>query len=287
MGILIDRGTRILVQGLTGRQGNFQAERMQAYGAKIVAGVTPGKGGTQSLGVDVFDSVAEAVATEEVDATIIFVPAPFAADAMLEAASAKVPLIVCITEHVPVHDMIRVREYVKMQGCRLLGPNCPGLITPGESKIGIMPNHVFQPGGTGIVSRSGTLTYEVAFALTNSGIGQSTVVGIGGDPIKGLDFVDILELFNSDPETKNIVMIGEIGGTDEQRAAEYAREHVKKPLFGLVAGVTAPPGRRMGHAGAIVSGGAATSAAAKIDVLKECGFLVAVHPEQIAELLTA
>ncbi len=285
MSILIDMSTRILVQGLTGRQGNFQAQRMQAYGAQIVAGVTPGKGGTRSLGVEVHDTVAEAMATGSIDATIIFVPAPFATDAMIEAASAKVPLIVCITEHVPVHDMIKVREYVRIQGCQLLGPNCPGLISPGKSKLGIMPNHVFQRGTTGIVSRSGTLTYEVAFALSHKGIGQSTVVGIGGDPVKGLDFVDILQLFDADPGTENIVMIGEIGGTDEQKAARYVQEHVTKPVIGLVAGVSAPPGRRMGHAGAIVSGGSDTSAAAKIETLKACGLIVADHPEQIADLI--
>ncbi len=287
MSILIDKCTRILVQGLTGHQGNFQAQRMQAYGARIVAGVTPGKGGTQSLGVAVYDTVAEAVAAESIDATIVFVPAPFAADAMLEAAAVAVPLIVCITEHVPVHDMIKVREYVRMQGCQLLGPNCPGLISPDKSKIGIMPNHVFQRGATGIVSRSGTLTYEVAFALSRKGIGQSTVIGIGGDPVKGLNFIDILRLFEADPETENIVMIGEIGGTDEQRAAQYVQAHVSKPVIGLVAGVSAPPGRRMGHAGAIVSGGADTSAAAKIEALRACGLRVADHPEQIADLVPA
>ncbi len=287
MSILIDEHTRILVQGLTGRQGNFQARRMQAYGARIVSGVTPGKGGTRSLGVAVYDTVAEAVAADPIDATIIFVPAPFAADAMIEAAAAEIPLIVCITEHVPVHDMIEVREYVRIQGCRLLGPNCPGLISPGKSKIGIMPNHVFQRGTTGIVSRSGTLTYEVAFALSHKGIGQSTVIGIGGDPVKGLDFVDVLQLFEADPETENIVLIGEIGGTDEQRAARYVQEYVRKPVIGLVAGVSAPPGRRMGHAGAIVSGGSDTSAAAKIEALKACGLTVADHPEQIADLVPA
>ena len=285
MSILIDQSTRILVQGLTGRQGNFQAQRMQEYGTKIVAGVTPGKGGTQSLGVEIFDTVAEARGAFKIDATIILVPAKFATDAMMESAAAEVPLIVCITEHVPVHDMIMVREYVKLQGCQLLGPNCPGLISPGRTKIGIMPNHVFQRGTTGIVSRSGTLTYEVAFALSNKGIGQSTVVGIGGDPVKGLDFVDILKMFNKDPQTENIVLIGEIGGTDEQKAARYVQEHVNKPVFGLIAGISAPPGRRMGHAGAIVSGGADTSAAAKIKALKGCGFKVAAHPEQIADFI--
>lgn len=285
MSILIDHSTSILVQGLTGRQGNFQARRMQQYGAQIVAGVTPGKGGTQTLGVKVFDTVAEASADRQIDATMIMVPAQFAANAIMEAAAAEIPLIVCITEHVPVHDMIKVREYVKIQGCQLLGPNCPGLICPGQSKIGIMPNHVFKSGTTGIVSRSGTLTYEVAFALTNKGIGQSTVVGIGGDPVKGLDFVDILKMFNADPQTENIVLLGEIGGTDEQKAAQYVQEHVKKPVLGLIAGISAPPGRRMGHAGAIVSGGVDTSAAAKIEALEACGFKVAAHPEQIADLI--
>ncbi len=285
MSILIDKSTRVLVQGLTGRQGNFQAQRMQAYGTQIVAGVTPGKGGTRSLGVAIYDTVAEARTAEKIDATIIFVPAPFAADAMIEAAAAAVPLIVCITEHVPVHDMIKVREYVRLQGCQLLGPNCPGLISPGQSQIGIMPNHVFRKGTTGIVSRSGTLTYEVAFALSRKGLGQSTVIGIGGDPVKGLDFVDTLQLFDADPGTRHIVMIGEIGGMDEQKAARYVQEHVRKPVIGFVAGISAPPGRRMGHAGAIVSGGADTSAAAKIETLQACGLTVAEHPEQIADLI--
>ncbi len=285
MSILIDKSTRVLVQGLTGRQGNFQAQRMQAYGTQIVAGVTPGKGGTRSLGVEIYDTVAEARTAEKIDATIIFVPAPFAADAMIEAAAAEVPLIVCITEHVPVHDMIKVREYVRLQGCQLLGPNCPGLISPGQSQIGIMPNHVFRQGTTGIVSRSGTLTYEVAFALSRKGLGQSTVIGIGGDPVKGLDFVDTLQLFDADPGTRHIVMIGEIGGMDEQKAARYVQEHVRKPVIGFVAGISAPPGRRMGHAGAIVSGGADTSAAAKIETLQACGLTVAEHPEQIADLI--
>lgn len=285
MSILIDSCTRILVQGLTGRQGSFQARRMQEYGSAIVCGVTPGKGGTSFLDVPVYDTVAEAAEAHEIDATIIFVPAAYAADAILEAAAAAVPLIICITEHVPVHDMVKVREFVTSQGCQLLGPNCPGVISPGKSKIGIMPNHVFKQGKTGIVSRSGTLTYEVAFALSRRNKGQSTVVGIGGDPVKGLNFVDVLQLFNEDPQTEDIILIGEIGGIDEQRAAEFAQRSLNKPIYGLVAGVSAPPGRRMGHAGAIVSGGADTSAAAKIATLKKRGFIMADHPEHFADLI--
>ena len=287
MSVLIDETTRVLVQGITGRQGNFQAARMIEYGTQVVAGVTPGKGGSQSLGVPVFDTVAEAVAERPADATIIFVPAPFAPDAIAEAAEAGLGLICCITEHIPVHDMIRLREFVRVRGCRLLGPNCPGVISPGKSKIGIMPNHIFQPGPTGIVSRSGTLTYEVAFALSARGLGQSSVVGIGGDPVKGMDFVDVLAQFNADDETEDIIIIGEIGGTDEQQAAEYVRAHVRKPVFGFVAGLSAPPGKRMGHAGAIVSGGAGTSAAAKIDMFRAFGIEVADHPEQLAERVQA
>lgn len=287
MSILIDETTQVIVQGITGRQGHFQTSRMIEYGTRVVAGVTPGKGGTQALGVPVYDTVAEAAAAHRVDASIIFVPAPFAPDAAMEAADAGIPLICCITEHIPVHDMIRVREFIRLRGSRLLGPNCPGLISPGKSKIGIMPNHVFMPGTTGIVSRSGTLTYEVAFALTARGIGQSSVVGIGGDPIKGTDFVDILEEFRTDTETDSIVIIGEIGGSDEQRAAEYVRTCVDKPVFGFVAGLSAPPGKRMGHAGAIVSGGMGTSAADKIALFQAVGIQVAAHPEQIAEQLQA
>ncbi len=287
MSILIDEQTRIIVQAITGRQGNFHAARMIEYGTRVVGGVTPGKGGTCTLDVPVYDTVAEAVSAHQVDASIVFVPARFAAESILEAADAGVPLICCISEHVPVHDMIRVREYVRLRGCRLLGPNCPGIISPGKSKMGIMPNHLFRQGTTGIVSRSGTLTYEVAYALTTRGIGQSSVVGIGGDPINGTNFIEVLELFRDDPETANVIIIGEIGGTAEQEAAAYIQKHLGKPAFGFVAGLSAPEGKRMGHAGAIVSGGSGTSAADKIAMFREHGIQVADHPEQLAELVQA
>ena len=288
MSILIDAETRILVQGFTGRQGSFHAERMLEYGSKVVGGVTPGKGGREVLGLPVWNSVAEAVAEQDVDASIIFVPARFAADAIMEAADSGIPLVCCITEHIPVHDMIKVRAYVGMKGSRLLGANCPGVISPGKSKMGIMPNQLFQPGTTGIVSRSGTLTYEVADALSQLGVGQSSVVGIGGDPIQGTTFIDVLEMFAEDPETERVVMIGEIGGTAEQTAAEYLKaRHPDLPVFGFIAGVSAPPGKRMGHAGAIVSGGGGTSAADKINMFRSMGFPVADHAEQLAELVKA
>ncbi len=287
MSILIDEQTQIIVQAVTGRQGNFHAARMIEYGARVVGGVTPGKGGTCTLEVPVYDTVAEATAAHRVDASIIFVPARFAAEAIMEAADARVPLICCISEHIPVHDMIRVREYVRQRGCRLLGPNCPGVISPGKSKMGIMPNHLFQQGSTGIVSRSGTLTYEVAYALTTRGLGQSSVVGIGGDPINGTSFIDILAMFREDPETSQVIIIGEIGGMAEQEAATYVRDHMDMPVFGFVAGLSAPAGKRMGHAGAIVSGGVGTAAADKIAMFREYGIQVAEHPEQFAELVAA
>lgn len=285
MSILIDEQTQIIVQAITGRQGNFHAARMIEYGTRIVGGVTPGKGGTRTLDLPVYDTVAEATARHRVDASIIFVPARFAAASILEAADAGIPLICCISEHVPVHDMIRVREYVRSRGSRLLGPNCPGVISPGKSKMGIMPNHLFRRGTTGIVSRSGTLTYEVAYALTVRGLGQSSVVGIGGDPINGTNFVEVLEMFRDDPDTESIIIIGEIGGTAEQAAAAFVQEHLQIPAFGFVAGLSAPEGKRMGHAGAIVSGGTGTSAADKIAMFREHGIQVADHPEQLAEMV--
>lgn len=284
MSILINTDTRIIVQGITGREGQFHASQMLAYGSKVVAGMTPGKGGQTSLGVPVYNSVAQAVKETQADTSLIFVPAAGAADAMLEAADAGLKFVVCITENVPTLDMIMVADYFKRKGVRLLGPNCPGLISAGQCKVGIIPNHVATPGPVGIVSRSGTLTYEVMYALTQRGLGQSTAVGIGGDPVKGTNFIDVLTLFNEDPATKYIVMIGEIGGTDEERAAEYIAAHVKKPVIGFIAGQTAPPGRRMGHAGAIISGGEGR-AEDKIAAFKQAGIAVARHPDEVAELV--
>ena len=284
MSILVDKNTRLVVQGLTGREGMFHAEQMQAYGTNIVAGVTPGKGGQEILGVPIFNTVAEARAATGCNVSIIYVPARFAPDAILEAADAGVELVVCITEGVPTLDMISVRAHLDTLPTRLVGPNCPGVITPGEAKVGIMPGHIHKPGPVGIVSRSGTLTYEAVAALSGIGIGQSTVVGIGGDPIIGTKFVDVLELFQADPATKAIVMIGEIGGSDEEVAAEFIKNYVTKPVVSFIAGQTAPPGKRMGHAGAIISGGKGT-AADKIKALEAVGVPVAHHPGEIAELV--
>ncbi|MCX7851311.1 MAG: succinate--CoA ligase subunit alpha [Caldilineales bacterium] len=284
MSILVDRNTRLVVQGLTGREGMFHAAQMIEYGTNIVAGVTPGKGGQQVLGVPIFNTVAEARAATACNASIIYVPARFAPDAILEAADAGIELIVCITEGIPVLDMIAVRAHLERLPTRLIGPNCPGVITPGEAKVGIMPGRIHKPGPVGIVSRSGTLTYEAVAALSEMDIGQSTVVGIGGDPIIGSRFVDILALFQQDPATKAIVLIGEIGGNDEELAAEYIRWHVTKPVVAFIAGQTAPPGKRMGHAGAIISGGKGT-AADKIKALEAVGVPVAHHPGEIAELI--
>jgi succinyl-CoA synthetase alpha subunit len=284
MSILVDKNTRLVVQGLTGREGMFHAAQMIEYGTNIVAGVTPGKGGQEVLGVPIFNTVAEARAATAGNASIIYVPARFAPDAILEAADAGIELIVCITEGIPVLDMITVRAHLERFPTRLIGPNCPGVITPGEAKVGIMPGRIHKPGPVGIVSRSGTLTYEAVAALSEMGIGQSTVVGIGGDPIIGSRFVDILALFQDDPATKAIVLIGEIGGNDEEVAAEYIRQHVTKPVVAFIAGQTAPPGKRMGHAGAIISGGKGT-AADKIKALKAAGVPVAHHPGEIAELV--
>jgi succinyl-CoA synthetase alpha subunit len=284
MGILVDRSTRLLVQGITGREGQFHTHQMREYGTTIVAGVTPGRGGAQVDGVPVFNSVAEAVAATGANASIIYVPAPAAPDAIIEAADSQIPLIVCITEGIPVLDMVTVYHYVRQRGVRLIGPNCPGLITPGQAKVGIMPGHIHRPGPVGVVSRSGTLTYEIVYALSSRGIGQSTVVGIGGDPIIGTSFVEILDLFQNDPETQAIVLVGEIGGTDEEAAAAVIRERVTKPVVAFIAGQTAPPGRRMGHAGAIITGGVGT-AQSKIAALEAAGVRVARLPDEVADLV--
>ena len=284
MSILVNKDTRLLVQGMTGREGLFHTQQMLAYGTKVVAGVTPGKGGEWVEGVPVFDTVKAAADSTGANASIIFVPARFAPDAMYEAADAGLPLIVAISENVPVQDMMRVRSYLDQRGVRLVGPNCPGLLTPGEAKVGIIPGHIAQAGNVGIVSRSGTLTYEVINALTMHGMGQSSCVGIGGDPIKGLDFIDVLRLFNEDPHTDKVVMIGEIGGTDEEKAAEYIADHMTKPVAAFIAGQTAPPGKRMGHAGAIIEAGSGL-AADKIRALEAARVKVARHPEEIPDLL--
>ena len=261
MSVLINKDSLILCQGLTGRQGSFHAEQCIEYGTQIVAGVTPGRGGEEHLGVPVFDTVSEAATQTGATVSMLFVPAPFAADAILAAADGGIELIVCITEGIPVLDMVRVKAVLKDYDCRLIGPNCPGIITPGECKIGIMPGFIHQPGKVGIISRSGTLTYEAVYQTTCNGLGQTTCIGIGGDPVRGMNFIDCLELFEQDPATEGIIMVGEIGGTDEEAAARYIQEHVTKPVVAYIAGVTAPPGKRMGHAGAIISGGEGTAAA--------------------------
>lgn len=284
MSILVGNDTRLLVQGITGREGSFHTTQMVEYGTNVVAGVTPGKKGEQVAGVPVFDTVATAVAETGANTSIIYVPARFAPDAIYEAIDAGIELVICITEGVPVNDMVPVFHYVKASGARLIGPNCPGLITPGAAKVGIMPGFIHKPGTVGLVSRSGTLTYEVVDALTKAGMGQSTAVGIGGDPVIGTSFVDVLELFQNDPGTESIVMIGEIGGTDEEAAAEFIKAHVTKPVAGFIAGQTAPPGKRMGHAGAIISGGSGT-AAEKMAALSAAGVRVAVSPSQVPGLL--
>jgi succinyl-CoA synthetase alpha subunit len=283
--IYIDRLSRVLIQGITGRDGSFHARQMREYGTCVVAGVTPGKGGQRFDGeVPIFNTVADAVAETRANVSVIYVPPPFAADAMMEAAAAGIALIVCITEGVPVLDMTRVYPYVREHGARLIGPNCPGLITPGESKVGIIPGRICTPGSVGVVSRSGTLTYEVVDQLTRAGIGQSTCVGIGGDPINGTSFIDVLEAFEKDPGTKAIAMMGEIGGTDEQEAAQFVHDRMKKPVVGFIAGQTAPPGRRMGHAGAIISGSAGT-AAEKLEAFEKAGMGIARRPKDFVELL--
>ena len=285
MSIFIDSGTRLLVQGITGRDGSFHTKQMIEYGTQVVGGVTPGKGGQKFEGkVPIFNTVAEAVSETGANTTVIYVPPPFAADAMMEAADAGIPFIVCITEGVPVLDMTRVYPFVKERGSRLLGPNCPGLISPGQSKVGIIPGRICTQGPVGLVSRSGTLTYEVVYQMTRAKIGQTTCVGIGGDPINGTNFIDCLNAFEKDADTTAVVMIGEIGGTDEQEAARFVREMMTKPVVGFIAGQTAPPGRRMGHAGAIISGSAGT-AAEKMQAFEENGVGVAKRPIDVVDLL--
>ncbi len=286
MSILVNKNTRLLVQGITGQEGLFHTKKMVEYGTHVVAGVTPGKGGEWVLNgkIPVFDSVKIAKNATGANASVIFVPSRFAADAMFEAADAGMELIICISEGVPVSDMMRVRNFLDQKGVRLVGPNCPGLLTPGETKVGIIPGNIAIPGNVGVVSRSGTLTYEVLYALKNLGMGVSTCVGIGGDPVNGTNFIDTLEMFQEDPETEKIVLIGEIGGTDEEQAAEYISNYVTKPVASFIAGRTAPPGKRMGHAGAIVQGGTGL-AEDKIKALKNAGVKVADHPEQIPDLL--
>jgi len=284
MAILADSNTKLLVQGITGREGLFHTEQMIEYGTQVVGGVTPGKGGEWVLGKPVFDTVKSARESTGANATVIYVPAAFSADAIYEALDAEIELIVCITEGIPVRDMMQVRAHLDQGHSRLIGPNCPGLLTPDQAKVGIMPGHIATPGNVGVVSRSGTLTYEVVYALTQRGIGQSTCVGIGGDPINGTSFIDALRMFEEDPQTEKVVLIGEIGGTDEEKAAHFIATAMTKPVVAFIAGQTAPPGKRMGHAGAIVEGGSGT-AADKIAALHSAGVKVAEHPEQIADLL--
>jgi succinyl-CoA synthetase alpha subunit len=284
MAILVNKKTRVIVQGITGQSGRFHAEQCKEYGTELVGGVTPGKGGTEVLGVPVFDTVWEAKKQVQPDATLIFVPAPFAADAILEAEEANIPLIVCITEGIPVRDMLEVKRVMSTSSSRLIGPNCPGVITPGECKIGIMPGYIHKRGKVGIVSRSGTLTYEAVWQTTQLGLGQSTCVGIGGDPLNGTNFIDILRLFQDDPETEAILLIGEIGGDAEEQAAQWAAAHLTKPIAVFIAGVTAPPGKRMGHAGAIISGGKGT-AADKYAAFEKAGALIMKSPAEMGHAI--
>lgn len=287
MSILIDKNSRVLVQGITGREGSFHTNLMIDYGTNVVAGMVPKRGGQMfNDNVPIFNSVAESVAAEQPNVAMVIVPPRFAADAIVESAEAGIPFIVCLTEYIPVHDMMRVRAITDGLGVRFLGPNCPGLITPGEAKVGFISGDIVAPGNVGVVSKSGTLTYEVVYALTHAGIGQSTCVGIGGDPINGTDFIDVLKLFEADDATERIVLMGEIGGAAEENAAAYIKDHVSKPVYAFIAGRTAPPGRRMGHAGAIVEGNVGT-AAGKIAALRDAGVQVADHPDQLAEMVIA
>ncbi|MEH7080311.1 succinate--CoA ligase subunit alpha [Bacillus velezensis] len=284
MSVFINKDTRVIVQGITGSTALFHTKQMLEYGTNIVGGVTPGKGGTEAEGVPVFNTVAEAVHTTGADASVIYVPAPFAADAIMEAVDAEIDLVICITEHIPVLDMVKVKRFMEGKKTRLIGPNCPGVITPEECKIGIMPGYIHKKGHIGVVSRSGTLTYEAVHQLSEAGVGQSTAVGIGGDPVNGTNFIDVLKAFNEDPETHAVIMIGEIGGTAEEEAAEWVKANMTKPVVGFIGGKTAPPGKRMGHAGAIISGGKGT-AEEKVKTMNACGIEVAETPSVMGETL--